>query len=80
MWDLLLPPAARPAAFNLGTRDYDPVKVGYVTAPSAENSFRFVARTAAGPVDGNSNAGHDYGNAGFSDADRWALVEYMKTL
>ena len=80
LWDLLLPPAARPATFNVGSRDFDPVRVGYVTAPSAENSFRFVTRDANGPIAGNSNAGHDYGNAGFSDADRWALVEYMKTL
>ena len=80
LWDLLLPPDQRPTAFNLGSRDFDPVKVGYVTGPSPANSFRFVARDANGPVAGNSNAGHDYGNAGLSDADRWALIEYMKTL
>ena len=80
LWDLLLPPDQRPTAFNLGSRDFDPVKVGYVTGSSPANSFRFVARDANGPVAGNSNAGHDYGNAGLSDADRWALIEYMKTL
>jgi hypothetical protein len=31
-------------------------------------------------IDGNSNAGHDYGNAEFSHEDRMALVEYMKGL
>jgi hypothetical protein len=30
-------------------------------------------------VTGNGNGGHTYGTT-LSDADRWALVEYMKTL
>ena len=80
LYDVLLPPAQRPASFNLGSRDYDPVRVGYVTAASAQNSFRFVARDAGGLVPGNGNGGHDYGNARFSETDRLALVEYMKTL
>ena len=75
LYDLLLPPAQRPAAFNLGSREYDPAKVGYRTGPSAANSFRF---DTAGQ--GNSNAGHDYGNARLSDDDRRALVEYLKSL
>lgn len=75
LYDLLLPPAQRPASFNLGTREYDPVKVGYQTAPSAANSFRFDTSLA-----GNGNGGHDYGNAKLTEADRRALVEYMKTL
>jgi hypothetical protein len=28
---------------------------------------------------GNSNRGHEYGTA-LDDADRWALVEYLKSL
>ena len=80
LYDLLLPPAQRPATFFVGSRSYDPVKVGYVTTASADNGFQFVTRDAAGPVVGNSNAGHDYGNSGFSEADRLALVEYLKTL
>jgi hypothetical protein len=31
-------------------------------------------------VRGNSNMGHDYGVGKLTDAQRWALVEYMKTL
>lgn len=80
LWDLLLPPDQRPASFNVGSREFDPVKVGYVTAPSATNSFRFVARDAGGLVPGNGNQGHDYKNAALSDEQRRALVEYMKTL
>jgi hypothetical protein len=32
------------------------------------------------PIQGNPNSGHDYNNAGLSEADREALVEYMKGL
>ncbi len=81
LYDLLLPAAQRPKSFMLGTRDYDPVKVGYVTTAAAKGN-RFVYQTEAGgkPIDGNSNVGHDYGAAKMSDADRWAMVEYLKTL
>ena len=73
--DLLLPPAERPTVFSVGTREYDPAKVGYTTEASHENSFRF---DTSGQ--GNSNAGHDYGNSRLSPEDRRALVEYLKTL
>lgn len=75
LWDLLLPPGQRPASFFVGSRQFDPRRVGYVTAASTDNGFRFDTTLA-----GNRNIGHDYGNATLSDADRWALVEYMKTL
>ena len=46
-----------------------------------DQSIAQFARDATGaPVQGNSNGGHDYGNAKLSDDDRWALIEYMKTL
>jgi hypothetical protein len=60
----------------VGTREYDPVKGGYVTTPDApNNSFTF---TASGP--GNSNSGHDYGASTFTEEERLALLEYMKSL
>ena len=31
------------------------------------------------PAQGNGNQGHEYGT-GLSEPDRWALVEYLKTL
>ena len=81
LYDLLLPPSQRPATFFVGTRQFDPDKVGFLTAKSDENSFEFDTVDATGkPIDGNSNAGHDYGNASFSDEDRKALIAYMKTL
>lgn len=75
LYDLLLPAAQRPARFRVGTRDYDPVRVGYVTGDATGNSFVFDTS-----LTGNSNAGHDYRVGELTDAQRWALVEYMKTL
>jgi hypothetical protein len=81
LYDLLLPPEERPKSFYLGSREFDPDKVGYVTAQSAENTFLFRTRDEAGRfIDGNSNAGHDYGNGTLTDEQRRALVEYMKSL
>jgi hypothetical protein len=31
-------------------------------------------------IPGNSNSGHDYNNAALAEADRLALVEYMKAV
>jgi hypothetical protein len=72
LYDLLLPPAERPQTFSVGRWEYDPRKVGYVSDGQAP----FVLDTRAV---GNSNRGHEYGVT-LPDADRWALVEYLKTL
>ncbi len=73
LWDLLLPPPQRPATFHVGNRELDPVNVGFVTT----------AGPATTPYDtktqGNTNVGHEYGT-GLSEKDRWALIEYLKTL
>jgi hypothetical protein len=74
LWEMLLPAAERSKTFYLGTREFDPDKVGYNTAESADNSFEFDTG-----LPGNSNSGHDYGNARLTPDDRKALVEYMKT-
>lgn len=70
---LLLPPAERPVSFPLGHREYDPERVGYSTEVEVGG---FVLDTT---VDGNSNAGHDYGTT-LDEEDRRALIEYLKTL
>ena len=76
LFDLLQPADRRPKTFMVGTRLYDPVKVGYRTdAAAAGNSFTF--DTA---IEGNRSEGHDYGVGSLSDEERWSLVEYMKTL
>jgi hypothetical protein len=79
LYDLLLPPAQRPVTFNLGTRRFDPKHVGFVTAAAPDNPFVFQVKAADGSyVQGNSNQGHDYGNASLSEHQRLALVEYLK--
>ncbi len=83
LYHLLLPPAQRPKSFWLGSRDYDAEKVGYVwaTKPATGRAWEFVAVGADGKsVDGNGNQGHDYGVSGLSEADRLALLEYLKSL
>jgi hypothetical protein len=81
LYDLLLPPSDRPTSFYVGTREFDPVKVGFKTEQTADNSFLFrVFDDQGNPIQGNLNSGHDYNNAGLSAADREALVEYMKGL
>jgi mono/diheme cytochrome c family protein len=72
LYDLLLPPASRPRKFTLGRRELDPRKVGYVS----DGDVPFVVDTS---VTGNGNGGHEYGTA-LSDEERWALVEYLKSL
>ena len=84
LWHLLLPASQRPTSFWVGTRDYDPVNVGYVwdRKPASGPSFEFRAVDAGGKViNGNGNAGHEYGVAKLSIGDnRKALLEYLKTL
>lgn len=80
LFDLLLPAKDRPRHFRTGNREYDPVRIGYVTEDS-KTGFLFSTVDGDGrTIDGNSNFGHEYGAGKFTDADRWALVEYLKTL
>jgi hypothetical protein len=74
LYDLLLPPAQRPKTFALGERDYDPVKLGFVvtTACSQQDCLVDTTRT------GDGNGGHLWGTT-LSEADRMALLEYLKT-
>jgi hypothetical protein len=74
LWELLQPAAKRRASFMVGSREFDPKNVGFATDKSP-----FGATFTANPTNGNSNAGHEYGT-GLSEADKWALIEYMKGL
>lgn len=74
LYDLLLPVAQRPTSFQLGSRQYDPEKVGYVQEATDGTTFTFESSSTGG-----SNAGHEYGTE-LSDEERRALVEYLKTL
>ncbi|MDX2023396.1 MAG: di-heme-cytochrome C peroxidase [Deltaproteobacteria bacterium] len=102
------PPATeglcRSTTFTVGSRAFDPVKVGFVSRDSASFPDLYVFDTR---LPGNSNAGHEYSTGRtpvlklddyghpvkdaeghvvqeylppITDADRWALVEYLKAL
>ena len=82
LYDLLLPVKCkegtgdgkcRPDSFVVGAREFDPVKVGF----RSEGYGGFKFNTA---LRGNRNTGHEYGACGMSDADRWDLIEYLKSL
>lgn len=63
----------RPDKFEVGSREFDPKKVG-LKSSGIPTGFLFDTAHK-----GNSNAGHNYGT-NLSDEDRWDLVEYLKSL
>ena len=77
LWELMLPANQRMASFKVGSRKFDSKNVGYVTDETPFNSGTFVVDP--NNANGNGNAGHEYGTD-LSEADRWAIVEYLKTL
>jgi hypothetical protein len=77
MYELLLSPDKRSPSFMVGSRKYDPEKVGYVTTESPYKDGTLVVGPGAQP--GNSNAGHDY-SGDLTDDQRKALLEYLKQL
>lgn len=81
LYDLLLPKKGpkdsasgeyRPDVFEVGSREFDPQKVGVKS--SGYNGFTFDASRR-----GNSNAGHTYGT-GLDKEQRLDLLEYLKSL
>jgi hypothetical protein len=93
IYDLLLPVKRasdpddglyRPNEFQVGSREFDPIKIGLRT--DGYEGFTFKADKR-----GDFNTGHEYGTAHapavdgvilrpLTDAERWDLVEYIKTL
>jgi hypothetical protein len=69
--ELLKPAKDRIKTFHVGSREFDPVKVGFVD----EGEYLFDTT-----LPGNSNAGHEYGSTVFTEAERRQLIEYMKSL
>lgn len=80
----------RIASFAVGSREFDPERVGFVTAPadlmtradgSVVSTFDFnVYDDSGAPIPGNYNSGHEYGVGELTDEERWELIEYLKTL
>ena len=82
LYEMLIPAQDRTKKFYIG-REFDPVKVGLDTSA---NSGAFLLDTT---LPGNSNAGHSFedgprGNGVIgpllTDEQRWALVEYLKSI
>ncbi|MBI1790317.1 MAG: hypothetical protein HYR60_22520 [Acidobacteria bacterium] len=71
--ELLKTPSERVKTFYVGSRDFDPDNVGLSTE-KVDGAFLFDTSKT-----GNSNQGHPY-SAGLNQAQRDALLEYLKTL
>ena len=74
LWQLLQAPNRRATEFFVGSREFDPINVGFAFE-SCPGGFKFDTR-----LPGNSNAGHDYGTTTLTDAQKWELIEYLKSL
>jgi len=83
LYELLLPAAQRSKRFTLGSREYDPVRVGY-SLEQPKTATDYTPFTFDVSQKGNWNTGHEYlttrDGVPFTDEQRWQLVEYMKTL
>jgi mono/diheme cytochrome c family protein len=73
LYEVISPPDQRTKQFSVGRREFDPVKVGFVSEP-AEGTFQFDTS-----LEGNRNVGHPFG-AHLTEAERWQIVEYLKSI
>lgn len=88
---LLTPPEQRPGVWSLKdageTSRFDPLRLGLTTPrPGSADEQRLLRRAQKGARDvywtsreGHSNQGHPFGTT-LPDADKSALIEYLKTL
>jgi hypothetical protein len=92
LWALLQPVEARPKRFFLGSNQLDTKCVGLtadvpndtVCMPTGASTtalrWEFVVPDGPCPSDnGNGNCGHRWG-VNLPDAQKWALIEYLKSL
>ncbi|MFA5925094.1 MAG: di-heme-cytochrome C peroxidase [Methylococcaceae bacterium] len=73
IYELLLPAVERRRKFYVGSKQFDPVYLGYSTM--RESNTVQLDTTALG----NSNSGHEFGTD-LSHDERMAVIEYIKTL
>ena len=83
LYELLLPEGKRTKMFTLGSRAFDPVRVGFaLDQPTTATGY--TPTTLDVSKKGNWNTGHEYvtrkDGTPFTENERWQLVEYMKTL
>jgi len=82
LYQMLLPEDQRVKTFRVGSREFDPVNIGYAT----DSGFEFDTS-----LPGNRNTGHSGPEhtqtkgdnnqwRDYSEDQRWALIEYLKTL
>ena len=91
LYEMLLPEAERQKTFYVGSTKFDTERVGFA-AHQGGNSYLFKTIDDQGkPIPGNSNLGHSgklhtetKGADGqwrtYTDAERYQLIEYLKTL
>lgn len=84
LYQLLSPQNERDDVFYVGHSEFDPIHVGFITQKKMDADFKF--DTA---LPGNSNAGHEFRDGprqngvigpALSEAERWDLIEYLKTI
>jgi cytochrome c5 len=87
LYQMLVPADQRDKTFYVGSREFDPKNVGYSTT-KFDGGFEFRTDQPNDPHPGNSNAGHEFRNTPgkgvigreLTDEERWAIIEYLKTL
>lgn len=81
VFDLLSPEAERPKIFYVGATRYDAKKLGFVSAAddlsAVEKKRAFLFDTSK---PGNTNVGHPFPDPPLPVEDRFAVIEYLKTL
>lgn len=83
IYALLSPVSERPKTFYLGSREYDPVHVGYQTGGDFCGAFKFDTC-----LRGNNNSGHEFNNGSgqgiigplLAPEDRFAIIEFLKSM
>lgn len=84
VYDLLSPVKDRPKRFYVGSKNYDPVRMGIDTTTKLKGAKEFRVDAA-----GNSNAGHEFNDGPIghgiigrklSEEERMQIIEYLKTL
>jgi cytochrome c5 len=87
LWQLLTP-TERPARFLVGGHALDFTQVGIAGVLWTDDTWRYPSGYVPWSISelydtrapGLSNRGHERPSAGLSDADKWALIEYLKSL
>jgi len=73
MYELLLPAAERLDKFYVGSKQFDPINLGFSTKREAHSVMLDTSTL------GNGNSGHEFGTD-LSHDERMAVIEYIKTL